>query len=60
MAKQVPEGSLAGIFWRHEMALEMVWGADVWCNRHCGPDGADVLFGSDVLFGADVWMAIKI
>ena len=31
----VPEGSLAGIFWRHEMALELVCRADFWCNRHC-------------------------
>ncbi len=31
----VPEGSLAGICWCHEMALELVCGADCWCNRHC-------------------------
>ena len=31
----VPEGSLAGICWCHEMVLELVCGADLWCNQHC-------------------------
>ncbi len=31
----VPEGSLAGFFWRHEVALSLVCGADFGCNRHC-------------------------
>ncbi len=29
------EGSLAGIFWCHEMTLELVCEADFWCSRHC-------------------------
>ena len=28
----VPEGSLAGVFGCHEMALELVSGADFWCK----------------------------
>ena len=28
----VPEGSLAGVFGCHEMALELVSGADCWCK----------------------------
>ncbi len=31
----VPEGSLAGICWRHEAASALVCRADFWCNRHC-------------------------
>jgi hypothetical protein len=31
----VPEGSLAVIFWCHEMTLEFVCGADFWYKRHC-------------------------
>ena len=30
----VPEGSLAGFAWCHEVALELVCGADVWCSLH--------------------------
>ncbi len=38
----VPEGSLAGICWCHEMALELVCGADFWCNRHCKTSPVDL------------------
>ena len=31
----VPEGSLAGICWCHEVALELVCGADLWCKIRC-------------------------
>ena len=37
----VPEGSLARICWRHEMALELVCRTDFWCNRHCKPSPVD-------------------
>jgi hypothetical protein len=30
-----PEGNLAGISWRHEMALELVCRADFGCNWYC-------------------------
>ena len=33
--KRPPKGHPSGICWRHEMALELVCGADFWCNRHC-------------------------
>ena len=46
----VPEGSLAGICWRHQMALEFVCGADSWCKIRCKTK-AVVLEG----FGTQVW-----
>ncbi len=49
----VLEGSLAGISWRHEMALELVCRADFWCNRHCKTSPVD-LEG----FGGQVWPKI--
>ena len=38
----VPEGSLAGVCLRHEMALELVCRADFWCNRHCRTSPVDL------------------
>ncbi len=49
----VPEGSLAGVCWCHEMALELVCGADFCCNRHCKTSPV-VLEG----FGGQVWPKI--
>ncbi len=34
-ANWVPEGSLPCFFWCHEMALDLVCGADFWCTLHC-------------------------
>ena len=37
--RDILSGSLEGSDFRiptcHEMVLELVWGADFWCNRHC-------------------------
>ncbi len=38
----VPEDSLAGIFWCHEMALELVCRSDFWCNRRCKTSPVDL------------------
>ncbi len=45
--------ALAGVFWRHGMALELVCRADFWCNRHCKTSPVD-LDGS----GGQVWPKI--
>jgi len=38
----VPEGSLAGLFGCHEMALELVSGADFWCKLMSGAGPVDL------------------
>ena len=38
----VPEGSLAGFFVRHEMALELVCGADFSCKLNCRASPGDL------------------
>ena len=43
----VPEGSLAGIFWRHNKSLALVCGVDFWCHRHYRMSPV-LLEGSDI------------
>jgi hypothetical protein len=31
----VPEGNTAGFVWCHEVASELIGGADFWCSLHC-------------------------